>query len=306
MNNTKRYAVKDGKVQTESVEVNVVHHCNLACRACSHLSPVLPKQLADHRQVTNDFAVLGRYYHATQVRVIGGEPLLHPELTQILKTIRASSICDQVRVATNGILLDRMTEQFWNLVDEVCISIYPGKEPSVEQLASWRRQAELHNVTLITYSFDHFRMSYSELGTSNQSLTQRIYQTCLVAHHWRCHTVENSTLYRCPQSLFIPQVLQLDGPLLDGLPLIDHPAFGDDLLRFLESSDPLRACRHCLGSVGALFPHEQIVRRHWRQPQLLPTEQLLDMAFLEALERAGEELDTLCIRPEPGALPASK
>lgn len=292
------YTISNGIIHTTTCEVNIVHHCNLACQSCSHLSPVLSRHIAEASQIFNDLSNLAKYYHATQVRIIGGEPLLHPNLIDIIDAVRASRISDTIRIATNGILLPRMPETFWQRVDEVAISVYPGKELSEQQIAHCHTQADIYGVKLQIFLFDRFRVSYSEFGTHDSTLVARIYRTCLVAHHWRCHTIQDGYFYRCPQSLFLPRVLNdaITPATVDGIKIVDTPDFQEQLLAYLESLAPLHSCSYCLGSAGRLFPHGQVARKDWRNLQQAPTEALLDEPFLAALEEAGKEIDTLCIR----------
>ncbi len=106
------YVVKNGKLHTHGVEVNVSHHCNLSCRGCAHLSPVMAKQYASPEQILRDLSVLAKHMQADHVRLLGGEPLLHPRLTEVIAAARQSALAGRIRVVTNGILLWRMTDAF--------------------------------------------------------------------------------------------------------------------------------------------------------------------------------------------------
>ncbi|MFC5722383.1 radical SAM protein [Streptomyces gamaensis] len=281
------YRFEDGKVVTpEGCELNVAHHCNLGCASCSHLSPVFPRSFVDPGTAARDLTVLARSFRARFVKVLGGEPLLHRELVTILRSVRASGIAPRIVVCTNGVLLPRMREDFWAAVDEVEISVYPGKELPEEELARIRGHAADHGVTLTVLHYSHFRYSYSEFGTSDEGLVRRIHATCQIAHVWRCHTVYEGHFFVCPQSVFLPRVL--DGgadPWQDGLEITDEPGFPERLLAYLRSPEPLRACRNCLGSAGLRMPHEQRTRRDFREPQRRATEDLTDYGFLALLDR---------------------
>jgi hypothetical protein len=218
--------------------------------------------------------------------VLGGEPLLHPDLLTVLDAIRTSGICDSIRVLTNGLLLRRMTTEFWSIIDAVSVSMYPGHCLDDDAIETIRQTAEQHGMRINFKPFRYFRESYSELGTPDQALVERIYQTCQMANVWRCHTLWSSHLFRCPQSLFLPTVLAGTdwATPVDGLPVRDDPGSVQRLLDFLESDQPLRSCTYCLGSVGRVFPHAQVPRREWRAAQSHPTEELVDWTHLTFLE----------------------
>lgn len=197
------YQIINGKIYNpDACEVNVVYHCNLSCRGCSHLSPIVPNHFVEPLQVFNDLAIVAKYYSSRYIRIIGGEPLLHPDIIQIIDAVRSSGISKRIQVVTNGHLLTKMVNSFWKKVDEVCISIYPDKQINSEYLEEIESKARLHNVVLEYLYFDNFRESYSELGTKDTNLVQRIYSTCK-AHTWHSHTIAEGYFYKCSQSFFL-------------------------------------------------------------------------------------------------------
>lgn len=291
---------QNSKLFAPRCEINVVSHCNMACRSCSHLSPVTPKSFIQVSSVERDVDILTKYYHVKHVLLLGGEPLLHPELSDIAHVIRASDICDHIRVVTNGTLLWKMDDYFWESVDEVYISMYPGHIIKEDHLEIIKQNALKHNTTIKIYKFNNFRVSYSEKGTSDLSLVGRIYSTCQVAHIWQCSTLHDGYLYKCPQSLFLNQLLSRDSlPTgIDGVKIVDDLSFKETLNAYMQSPDPLHRCRYCLGSVGKLFRHMEIPRRDWRGFQDYTSEDLIDMDYLNILENLDAEAANSCFEPE--------
>ncbi len=279
------YDVHDGRiVSPKGIELNVALHCNLSCRACTHLSPAFKRCVTEPADVARDLAALATAYRPAFVKLLGGEPLLHPDLPAVIDAVRDSGITDWVLVCTNGLLLDRAGDDFWSRVDDVEVSAYPGREPSPEVLERAAEKAKAHDVRLQVYHHSHFREAYAEIGTTDRRLVAQVFRTCKSAHVWRCHTVHEGHFYRCPQSAFLPAILGPPDELLaDAVPL--HPPAGlfDRLLSALTSTEPLTACRRCLGTAGRLFVHEQVPRRQWRAPQERTTEELLDPEYLERL-----------------------
>lgn len=294
------YELIGNKIHSTACEVNVSHHCNMSCRACSHLSPSLKRHFADPDAIFDDLSTLGIHYHARQLRLLGGEPLLHPNLLEIIDAARESGIADRIRILTNGTLLNRMSREFWKKVDEVSVSVYPGKEPSAAQLKSFTENARTFGVQLEIFHFDRFRVSYSELGSSDRILTSRIYRTCQIAHRWNCHNIHTGYFFKCPQSIFIAHMLMLnvsqEPQMQDGLEIVDSLEFRKDLLSYLESPRPLNSCSHCLGSVGKLFNHEQVPRSEWRNYQMKIVEEMVDYEYLDLLEADDPDMDNSCLR----------
>jgi organic radical activating enzyme len=272
-----RYRLRDGRVLNRTCVVNVVEHCNLRCRSCAHLSPVLPKHFVDPATLRSDLTALASSYHANVLKILGGEPLMHPDLLEVMMAARESQVADKLEIWTNGLLLPRMERRIWEVADSVRISLYPGRSLRQDQLDTCVEIARQHNVSLRYKRYQAFQESYSEQGTDDPELVKRIYTTCNSAHRWRCHTVANGWFFKCAQSYMIPKGMSL-GPQAtyrNGIQIDDSPEFRDRLLSYLTSPEPLPACRNCLGSAGRYIEHQQVRRQDFRPAQSRPTEELL-------------------------------
>jgi GTP 3',8-cyclase len=288
-------------VLTTACEIDVVQHCNLACLGCSHLSPILSRGYVDPDRLYADLCGLACHFHVEHARLLGGEPLLHPRLLEVIDATRRSGIADKVRVLTNGTLLRGMPNTFWKSVDQLYVSIYPGMELPPEQRRLFREKASVHGVDLRLFRFDFFRVSHSEKGTADRSLVRRIYTSCQIAHQWACHNICDGYFYKCPQSAFLPRLLGGDsrGRFEGDRVRIDRrPGLEQELRAFLQAPEPLASCSFCLGSVGKLFPHAQVTRNRWRHLQQAPTESLIDLEHLYRLEHIDPDADNMCLRPE--------
>lgn len=287
-------------VNPEGLEINATFNCNMRCRSCSHLSPLYRKSAVDPAELADSLALLTRSYHASYVKILGGEPLMHPDLLGVIEAVRSSAISDAILVCTNGTLLDRAPERFWESVDAVEISMYPSRPRTEEELARFRELADAHGVDLLVNTYTHFRYAHSEAGTDSPELIRRIFNTCKLAHVWLSHTLHDGWLYRCPQSVVFPDhVANADWDrTVDGIKVESGPDFVARLHAFVNRTTPLRACRNCLGSVGAIHPHAELPRTQLRQP--LPTEEVLDWEFLAAAER-DITIDDGCVATSVGA-----
>jgi hypothetical protein len=276
------YEVRAGKILAPAIEVTAVEHCNLACRSCSHLSPIFPRRFIEPDAIASDLARLATVFHAREVRLLGGEPTLHPRLIELIEILRRSGIADRVGIETNGTLLARLPEAFWTQIDDVSVTLYPGHDLGPDLEGRLMRLAEQHGANLMIARAEVFRESHAALGTSDGELVRRIYNTCKVAHDWRCHTIIDGRFYKCPQACSLPRML---GPQsdeeADSVDLTDPSGLFERLMAYLESPDPLRSCRHCLGTVGKLFPWSEPSRKSWGQSQQRTTEDLINWRQLE-------------------------
>lgn len=281
LNGPGRYRVADGHVWTRSVEVNAVDHCNLSCRACSHASPIAKASEMSADQVHADLALLSHVLRVENVRIVGGEPLLHSDLSRFVQAIKDSGISRKVTLVTNGLLLDQVATELWKLVDKVEVSLYPLAPRATERIraAANRITAGGPPVDILEYSV--FREAMTLEPSADSALVRQIYDSCQIAHFWRCITVDRGSVYRCPQSLFKVRVggaaLVSDSRRIDELPDVEA------VIAFLESEDPLAACSSCLGSSGVTFPHQQTSRRTWLGEIGRRPEDVVDRVYLAQL-----------------------
>lgn len=116
------------------LDIHLVDHCNLNCAGCLHYAPVAQKRTLDLDALEQDLAALSRvpgiddgYFVA--VLLMGGEPLLHPQVAQAARIARRYFVTTPVGISTNGLLLKRMSEEFWETCREhdvnLLLSPYP-------------------------------------------------------------------------------------------------------------------------------------------------------------------------------------
>jgi cyclic pyranopterin phosphate synthase len=267
----------DGRLRHPHCEVAIVEHCNLSCRACSHLSPVMPRREMSSDDVARDLGLLWEHYESRWVVLLGGEPLLHSNLAEVIDAVHAVTAPARVAVVTNGTLLARMPDAFWRAVDGVQVCLYPGKELERRVIRACRHKAKANGVAFRATWIDRFRESYSEVGTDDDELVGRIYAGCALKQG---HTIANGTFYKCPPAYFLPKVVEPRNPgVSDGVPLAG-PGLGARLREYLSTDEPLESCRNCLGSAGRSVPQSQTARSAFRSLQARPTAELLDVERL--------------------------
>ncbi len=248
------------KLTRLSVEYSLTEHCNISCRACAHASPLLPEKFADLRDFIRDFEALGTAFHSRELRIVGGEPLLHRDLLRFLEEGRRIGVADAIVVYTNGVLLHRMPDAFWRLIDKLHISAYPGVRRRLGE-GDCERLCRMHDVELHIERFRTFDQTLIGKRIDDPRLVKAIYRACHTATE--CHTVHAGRFYKCPMAPLMSSWLTLRGidfasPASDGVALHDNPALRRDLERYLANAEPLAACSYCLGSSGQAVPHRQL------------------------------------------------
>ena len=279
----KPVAVVDGRVRVEAVEVNVVRHCNISCRSCSHGSPSMRPWFADPGQVERDLAALTSWMAVEHVRILGGEPLLHPRLPDLLRAARRSGLGERRRLITNGLQLAEQPDEFWAEVEEIHVSVYPNTAQHLERARpAIARLAERTGTTVRFKHFDHFRVAFRR-EEDHPELTQDIYETCQIGNRWRCISVDSGALHRCPQAMLAP-----DAVAEDRLAIADIDS-AEAVRAWLLRPDALHGCRGCAGSVGVRRPHRARVPG---DADILPYS--LDLDYLGRL-RVDGDADNGCV-----------
>lgn len=114
-------------------EVHLAEHCNLNCKGCDHFSPLAKPRYADYDIFCKDFNRLSVLMgdSVNSINLLGGEPLLNPRICDFITAARRyfSNTSTEIRVVTNGLLLDNMEDQFWSVCAESDVHIYVTKYP---------------------------------------------------------------------------------------------------------------------------------------------------------------------------------
>jgi hypothetical protein len=251
-----------GKVLLDACEAHIIYACNLSCRACNHAMPAVHGAPTSPGDLRRDLNALARVAHARRLRILGGEPLLHPEIDTLLAEARAVGIADEIHVVTNGLLLERMTPRFWELVDRVVVSLHTRLR---------LRLPRPHAAKVITEKGTRFRETFSLQRNADAALVERVRATCTVGA--RCVGLVEGRFYPCMRAPYIVRAVGLppetDGLSLDGLT-------PETLVEALAAAPAeLRACEYCVGTAGAPFPVTQLTRDEWMATQGRPVAEMM-------------------------------
>jgi MoaA/NifB/PqqE/SkfB family radical SAM enzyme len=113
-----------------SLETHVTDHCNLNCKGCGHFSCISPPRFTDPDSFDRDATRLAELFDGIEVfSLLGGEPLLHPDVLCFTASARRAFPRAEVHLVTNGLLLPRMSDAFWEALvsDRVRLNVsdYP-------------------------------------------------------------------------------------------------------------------------------------------------------------------------------------
>lgn len=113
------------------LELHITEQCNLNCKMCSHFSCLAEEEYLSLEQFERDMARLAEIFDngMKHIRLLGGEPLLHPQLLDFFRIGRSYFPENRIEMLTNGLLLPQQGEAFWNCCREEGIVINCTKYP---------------------------------------------------------------------------------------------------------------------------------------------------------------------------------
>jgi hypothetical protein len=237
------------------MEFNLVEGCNYGCRECSHFSPHLRAKRADLETFEVDLRALGDVYRVRRFRFVGGEPLLHRDILDFVRALRASGVTREIEVVTNGSLLPRASDDLFREIDSLSVSWYPDPRCTAEVVDQAADRCRRFGTRLKVRRIDRFRMMQLDVPIDDPRLRADIFATCEIAHSWYCQTFYEGWFYLCSRPLFTDAWLEqrgiagLEARRVDGIP-IHEPDLLPRLTAYLGRDRALRSCEHCLGTVG--------------------------------------------------------
>jgi MoaA/NifB/PqqE/SkfB family radical SAM enzyme len=182
-----------------------------------------------------------------RMSIMGGEPLLHPDLPEILKTARLAFPRTYIKIVTNGVLLLKQDDSFWKNCKENNIVLDITKYPIN---LDYNKVVNLANTHGVDWFFNEntgkekktLKKQYIDLnGRQDPRMS---YLRCGVSE---CVTVTDGKIYPCPIIYNIKHFNNAFGqniePVEDDYRSLDDMSGLKDILEFLNT--PKFFCRYC-------------------------------------------------------------
>lgn len=238
--------------------INVDYHltdvCNLNCAHCNHFCPLVPKD-TKHKsleQITADLSLLSKFKNDLDtLGLLGGEPTLHPQLSDICYISRKFFPNNHISITSNGTRANNMLQ--WkdaiekNDIDFV-VTIYPYKENPYEDYEKIAKVIP-NNVSIWEFPTTN-GMTYNELTSRNDIVTPEEIKNCY--KRIRCNQLLNGKLYICHYTAYFNylknafpdkiNVKDVEGSYID---LNNDNLTIEDIYEFQRTAWPI-LCDHCL------------------------------------------------------------
>ena len=228
-------------------EIHVAEHCNLNCCGCDHFSPLADPEFVNINEFKRDMVRMGEIFShkCKAIYLLGGEPLLNPEITELMKIVRDNFSKGDIRIVTNGLLLLQQGKKFWEACRDNNVGIeithYPIKL-DFERIKSIADEFGVDCQYRTSNDKDIFIKKTLDLsGSCNE-----VWSFGLCDRNG-CTTLEHGRLYICS---FIPHVHIFNKKFYKNIPVTEHDYIdiyqdvkAEDILKRLTK--PVPACRYC-------------------------------------------------------------
>lgn len=226
-------------------EIHMTDHCNLNCKGCGHFSNLSEPSFVQIDSFDRDLGAMAALFDPEQIYLMGGEALLHPNVPDLVRIARGHFPNTHLCLMSNGLLVTRMGEEFWQALAEtrtvlICAS-YPIKLP-VEEIDSL---ATKYRVTL---EWTHPRTEFFRIpiDLDGQQDPDLAFRRCDGVGN--CPIVRNGRLYPCAYAAYSDLLMKkfdLSGLEAEAEDSIDIHAHPDPVaaIRFMRHSIPW--CRNC-------------------------------------------------------------
>ncbi len=179
---------------------SIVSHCNLNCRYCDHFVPLAKERYFSVEELSKHFKKLSSEIEVSSIGIMGGEPLLHPNIKEILKMFRNIFPYPRTNLAiyTNGIKLNSMGEDFWECCNKNKIHIFISKFPLNIDFSQSFKNAKKYNVIVRYYGAktgEYKTMYKMALDLSGSQNYEEMHKVC-----WQkgfCTYFQDGRLYKC-------------------------------------------------------------------------------------------------------------
>lgn len=236
----------------EHLDYHIVDHCNLNCASCSTYSPIAKEKYAALESFEKDLSQLRSLIGDKLIRLhlLGGEPLLHPEISSFPAIARRIFPLAQIDVTTNGLLVKKMPAFFWDSLRDNSVDLKLTKYPiniDYDEIIEYAGERGVFAYSASENPIECFRRIPLNLkGTAS------IYSSYLQCPYNNCPQLRDGKLFLCP-ACGMSEILE-DAMSEEGKPRffnvmpndyldIFHAKAESEVFDYL--SNPIPFCRYC-------------------------------------------------------------
>ncbi|MDR0683076.1 MAG: radical SAM protein [Dysgonamonadaceae bacterium] len=238
------------KRKTLSLAIHLVDHCNLNCKGCDNFSCIADEKYHSVRSLENDFRRIFELAGGKidGINLLGGEPLLHPELIKIINIAGKYFSRTNLGLVTNGVLLLKQEDIFWETCKNNNVKVIITKYPINLPFVKIEETAKKHG-TLLQYFGDTgtmlkqmYKWPLNLQGTEDK---QKSFELCFKSN--TCMALDDGKIYTCAT---IPYIKYFNKYFETNLEVSEKDYIDiysvkniEEIFEFLRK--PMPFCRYC-------------------------------------------------------------
>lgn len=230
---------------------HIVDHCNLKCRGCYHFSSLAKESFLDINEFERDIKRLSELFCGKMEKIVllGGEPLLHPEIVKFFIITRKYFPEGELRILTNGLLLLQMKQEFYETMLSSNVELWVTKYPVPFDYSKAEEYAKTFGVDIHYFNSEANEsvrtLGYQPLDIDGKQNFKQNFIHCYRANE--CIDLKHGRMYPC----IIPAEIKpfcdyfnVDLPVekMDSVDIFEV-SNGEELLDRLKC--PIPFCRFC-------------------------------------------------------------
>jgi len=236
------------------LEFHVADHCNLNCAGCSHYAPLAKPYYKTIDQFIKEIDRLAELMDPNKyfnLRLLGGEPLLHPDLLELCKIAREKLPTAEIGITTNSRLFKTKDNTFFEILNKYKISVYANNYPKTD---FYNDQEIINNIKKCNLAIihEHGGFVHTDLNFQDRKTEEDIknrYLYCSNNLTFACLLLRDEYLYRCPveaYSDFLFDYFKLNKPPnynIEDNRINFYTTNVDEIVEFLNR--PSTFCKYC-------------------------------------------------------------
>ena len=233
------------RTELETMEIHVAEHCNLNCKNCSMFCGLVETcDFPCYQEFEEGIKQLKNFFpHIKKFRIIGGEPLLNPELDKYIRLIRNVYPYTDIRLISNGILVTKMSDQLiQTIIDNdvtFIVTQYISLKHSIDEINRFLSKTGIRYI--VTEAVLEFQKIYNALGDSD--IDENFYRC-----HWKgsCATMYGTKIATC----YVPFVIHYFSDKFNlaieetgKIDLMEEGLTAQEIIKRMHT--PFDMCRYC-------------------------------------------------------------
>lgn len=249
-----------------SLELAITHRCTLNCEKCANMISYFEHPAdADFESMKDAVCkILEADIYISELRILGGEPLLNQELVKYLDLISQFDNVGLISIMTNGTILPS-PELIRRLRDRrvyVTISNYGALSKNLSAITD---MFDAEHILYRVYEMDGWRDCNSiEYVEMDLAALERKYRNCSVNN---CYTLHNGRLYRCPYNAGVSILQAVPEEMLDFLRIdsLESEQVGEAMQAFMQVTSS-QICKFCKGRPKGVVDIEAAKQARGKHP----------------------------------------